>query len=159
MTIARGRSSHRQRQGIGRFRAAYSVMLCSILAKGRLFNRLIRSLKPYKGGSAPRTESVPFSFLLNPFKPIMQAGLRCAGAGGGGPGCAASEAAHRSVWTPIRCDREITDHSVCCHQPEQVCTKVFLKRDCCFDHCSIIPSIYKRSYPKLSNSMLEQSAH
>ena len=159
MTISRWQSGHRERQDLRRSRPVCSVMLGSILGNGRLFDRLVKSLARTASLSAPRTESVPFSFLLNPFRPIMQAGLRCAGAGGGGPGCAASEAAHRSVWTPIRCDRGFTDHSVCCHQSEQVSTRMFLKRDCCFDRCRRKPSIYNRSYPKLSNSMLEQSAY
>ncbi|MGI9492614.1 MAG: hypothetical protein ACR2QF_09470 [Geminicoccaceae bacterium] len=52
----------------------------------RLFDGLVRSLSRKLINALPRLGFRFFSFLLNLQRPMMLAGLRCAGAGGGGPG-------------------------------------------------------------------------
>lgn len=64
----------------------WSAMLHSVLKGTGLFDRVVRSLSRKLIDVSPRLGFRFFSFLLNLFRPMMLAGLRCAGAGGGGPG-------------------------------------------------------------------------
>jgi len=77
-TITKRSADRGQRQGGERRPLAWSVLLRSVLAETGLLRRVVRS--------ARYQVSRFLSFLLSPFRPMMLAGLRCAGAGGGGPG-------------------------------------------------------------------------
>lgn len=78
------------RRGIGgrgrKSSANWSAMLHSVLKGANFINRIVRSLAQKLVDGTLRLGFRFFSFLLYLFQPMMLAGLRCAGAGGGGPG-------------------------------------------------------------------------
>lgn len=58
----------------------------SLLSKSRLLHRVVRSLfKPARGFDSLH-QTFTSSLLLKPSQALMLAGIRSAGAGGGGPG-------------------------------------------------------------------------
>jgi hypothetical protein len=61
-------------------------MLQRLLVGTRLFDRIVRSLSRPLVHGAPCPGAPLLSFLHVPFKPMLLAGHRSAGAGGGGPG-------------------------------------------------------------------------
>ncbi|MGH1481169.1 MAG: hypothetical protein ACRBM6_20960 [Geminicoccales bacterium] len=85
-TIKKRSADRGQRQGGKRRPLAWSVLLRSVLAETGLLRRVVRSLSVKLGHAARYQVSRFLSFLFSPFRPMMLAGLRCAGAGGGGPG-------------------------------------------------------------------------
>ena len=61
-------------------------LLGSVLSKTRLLNRVVRTLFKRSGDVvALQQRSISF-LLLKPVQALMLAGIRCTGAGGGGPG-------------------------------------------------------------------------
>lgn len=64
----------------------WSALLRKALVGTRLLGRVVRTLFR-QAAPIPRQQTVPFNFfLLTSVRALMLAGIRCAGAGGGGPG-------------------------------------------------------------------------
>lgn len=67
-------------------RGRWMTLIRSLLSGTRLLDRVVRSLFK-QARRAPSDQQKFFSFLLlKPTQALMLAGIRCAGAGGGGPG-------------------------------------------------------------------------
>jgi hypothetical protein len=63
------------------------ALLRSLLSGTRFLHRAVRSLSKKAGRLLPSDyQSFLSSLLLKPTQALMLAGIRCAGAGGGGPG-------------------------------------------------------------------------
>ncbi|MEM8948511.1 MAG: hypothetical protein AAGC99_04180 [Pseudomonadota bacterium] len=61
-------------------------MLRAALSGTRLFSRVVRSLSRQVGKYVSHQQTFISSLLLKPTQALMLSGIRCAGAGGGGPG-------------------------------------------------------------------------
>lgn len=66
--------------------ARYLAMLRSVLSGTRLLDRVVRSLSRRIGKQVSHQQIFISFLLLKPTQALMLAGIRCAGAGGGGPG-------------------------------------------------------------------------
>lgn len=86
-TIDGERAQRRPADGVPALRRGHwTALLRSVLSGTRLFDRVVRSLFKRIVDRMPLLRS-PISFLLlKPTQALMLAGIRCAGAGGGGPG-------------------------------------------------------------------------
>lgn len=62
------------------------ALLRSALSGTRLFDRVVRSLFRRAADLVPHLQTTISFLLLKPTQALMLAGIRCAGAGGGGPG-------------------------------------------------------------------------
>ena len=67
-------------------RGRFIALLRSLLSGTRLLNRAVRSLSKQTKRVPLSVQSFSSSLLLKPTQALMLAGIRCAGAGGGGPG-------------------------------------------------------------------------
>jgi hypothetical protein len=67
-------------------RSRFAALLRSLLSGTRFLNRAVRSLSKQTGRIPSDYQSFSSSLLLKPTQTLMLAGIRCAGAGGGGPG-------------------------------------------------------------------------
>jgi hypothetical protein len=67
-------------------RGRFVALLRSLLSGTRFLSRAVRSLSKQAGRVPSDIQSFSISFLLKPTQALMLAGIRCAGAGGGGPG-------------------------------------------------------------------------
>ena len=73
--------------GTGMLRSDRLVaILRSVLSGTRLLNRVVRSLSRRVDRRVPHRQTFISFLLLKPTQALMLAGIRCAGAGGGGPG-------------------------------------------------------------------------
>ncbi len=67
-------------------RGRWMTLVRSLLSGTRFLNRVVRSLSKQAGRVPSNSKSFTSSLLLKPTQTLMLAGIRCAGAGGGGPG-------------------------------------------------------------------------
>ncbi|MGI9420103.1 MAG: hypothetical protein ACR2RA_19945 [Geminicoccaceae bacterium] len=86
-TIAGGSAQRRPANGVQALRQGHwTALLRSVLSGTRLLDRVVRSLFKRAIDRIPLWRSTTSSLLLKPMQALMLVGIRCAGAGGGGPG-------------------------------------------------------------------------